>query len=146
MKRQLVNPGPTQALYDALHFSQATRVGDMIWVSGQVGIDPITMKPAVGMEAQARLAFDNVRTVLEAAGASLDDIAELTTYHTDLRGDMPVFGRVKDAFLTERYPSWTAVGVPQLALPEVLVEIRVVAVVGSGSRADSGRRDRSPAR
>ncbi|KAA6224012.1 RidA family protein [Streptomyces albofaciens JCM 4342] len=134
MKRQLINPPATGALYERLHFSQATRVGDMIWVSGQVGVDPTTMSPAVGMDAQARLAFEGVRTVLEAAGAGLRDIVELTTYHTDLRGDMPVFSRVKDEYLTDRYPSWTAVGVSQLALPELLVEIRAVAVAGSGDR------------
>ncbi|KUL55500.1 hypothetical protein ADL22_01035 [Streptomyces sp. NRRL F-4489] len=133
MKRHLANPGATQALYDRLHFSQATRAGDLIWVSGQTGIDATTLTPAAGMEAQARLAFDGVRNVLEAAGACLRDIVELTTFHTDLRGDMPAFARVKDEYLTDRYPSWTAVGVSQLALPGLLVEIRAVAVAGSGT-------------
>ncbi|MFH8410168.1 RidA family protein [Streptomyces sp. NPDC018019] len=137
-QRRSVNPPPTDALYDRLHFSQATRVGDMIWVSGQVGVDTTTMAPAVGMDAQARLAFEGVRTVLEAAGAGLEDIVELTTFHTDLRGDMPVFSRVKDEYITGRYPSWTAIGVAQPALPELLVEIRAVAVAGCG------RQDRSP--
>jgi enamine deaminase RidA (YjgF/YER057c/UK114 family) len=53
------------------------------------------------------------------------------TFHTDLRGEMKAFSQVKDEFFTERYPSWTAVGVTQLALPELLVEIRAVAVAGS---------------
>ncbi|MFI7103476.1 RidA family protein [Streptomyces sp. NPDC050161] len=132
MKRQLINPPSTQAMYDRLHFSQATRAGDLIWVSGQVGVDPTTLKPADGMETQARLAFEGVKAVLEAAGAGLADIVELTTFHTDLRGDMPEFSRVKDEYLPDRYPSWTAVGVTQLALPELLVEIRVVAAAGSG--------------
>ncbi|MFM9373011.1 RidA family protein [Streptomyces sp. Da 82-17] len=133
-ERQSVNPPSTQAMYDQLHFSQATRVGDLIWVSGQVGIDLADMKPARGMEAQARLAFDNVKTVLRAADASLADIVELTTFHTDLRGDIEEFVRVKDEYIRDRYPSWTAVGVTQLARPEFLVEIRVVAVAGSGDR------------
>ncbi|PZT71112.1 RidA family protein [Streptomyces sp. SW4] len=128
--RRLINPSPE--LYERLHFSQACRVGDHIWVSGQVGVDPATLKPAEGMEAQARLAFDGVRSVLEAAGASLADIVELTTFHTDLRGDMKEFTQVKDACIPDRYPAWTAVGVTQLALPELLVEIRAVAVAGSG--------------
>ena len=86
-KRQSINPPATRALYDALHFSQATRVGNTVWVSGQVGIDA-AMKPAEGMEAQAHLAFRGLRSVLEAAGASLGDVVELTTFHTDLRGEM----------------------------------------------------------
>ncbi|KOG91862.1 RidA family protein [Streptomyces varsoviensis] len=133
MKRQLINPPHTRALYDQLHFSQAVRVGDLIWVSGQVGIDPDTLRPAVGMAAQARLAFDGVRNVLEAAGAGLADTVELTTFHIDLRGaGIAEFTQVKDECFPDRYPAWTAVGVTQLARPELLVEVRAVAMAGSG--------------
>ena len=131
MKRQSINPPPTQAMYDAYHFSQATRVGNMIWVSGQVGIDA-TMTPAKGMEAQAHLAFQGLRSVLEAAEASLADVVDLMTFHTDLRGEMQAFASVKGEYFPDRYPSWTAVGVTQLALPELRVEIRAVAVAGCG--------------
>ncbi|MFV0526410.1 MAG: Rid family hydrolase, partial [Acidimicrobiales bacterium] len=95
--------------------------------------DPATMKAGEGMEEQARLAFEGVRSVLEAAGATMADIVEITTFHTDLRGDMRAFAKVKDEYLPADYPAWTAVGVTQLALAELLVEIRVVAVVGSGT-------------
>jgi enamine deaminase RidA (YjgF/YER057c/UK114 family) len=131
--RRSINPPPTQAMYDAYHFSQATRVGDTIWVSGQVGIDAATMAPGQGAEAQAKLAFEALKGVLEAAGASLADVVELTTFHIDLRGDMPAFAKVKDAYFPDRYPSWTAVGVTQLALPELLLEVRAVAVAGCGA-------------
>ena len=133
-ERQSINPPATRALYDALHFSQATRVRDTVWVSGQVGIDA-AMRPAEGMEAQAHLAFRGLRSVLEAAGASLADVVELTTFHTDLRGEMQAFAAVKDEYFPDRYPSWTAVGVTQLALPELCVEIRAVAVVGCGGES-----------
>ena len=135
-KRQSINPATTRAMYDALHFSQATRVGNTIWVSGQVGIDA-AMKPAKGMEAQARLAFQGLRSVLEAAGASLADVVDLMTFHTDLRGEMRAFAAVKDEYFPDRYPSWTAVGVTQLALPELCVEIRAVAVVGCAGGSES---------
>jgi len=130
-KRQSINPSATQMMYDAFHFSQATRVANMIWVSGQVGIDA-AMKPAEGVEAQAHLAFQGLRSVLEVAGASLADVVELMTFHTDLGGEMQAFAGVKDEYFPDRYPSWTAVGVTQLALPELCVEIRAVAVVGCG--------------
>ena len=120
-----------QAMHDAYHFTPATRVGDTIWVSGQVGIDA-AMRPGDGMEAQARLAFEGLKTVLEAAGATLADVVELMTFHTDLRGDMAAFSPVKDAYFPDRYPSWTAVGVTQLASPAFLVEVRAGAVAGSG--------------
>lgn len=132
IKRQSFNPGATQAMYDAYHFAQATRVGRTIWVSGQVGLDA-AMKPGAGMKAQAELAFEGLRAALDAAGASLGDVVELTTFHTDLRGQMTEFAAVKDAYFPARYPSWTAVGVTQLALPELCVEIRAVAVAGCGA-------------
>ena len=130
MNRKLINPEETRPLYDNNHFSQAIRVGDTVWVSGQVGVDA-QLTPAAGMAAQARLAFEGLRRVLAQAGATLADVVELTTFHLDLRGDMGEFGKVKDQFLPRDFPAWTAVGVTQLALPKLLVEIRAVAVVGS---------------
>lgn len=131
LKRQSINPPPTQVFYDNFHFSQATRVGDMIWVSGQVGIDA-SMTPGQDVETQSHLAFQGLKQVLEAAGASLADVVELMTFHTELRGDMPAFTKVKDQYFPDRYPSWTAVGISQLAMPELRVEIRAVAVAGCG--------------
>ncbi|HHW2097088.1 TPA: RidA family protein [Pseudomonas aeruginosa] len=130
-KRQSINPPPNQAFYDTFHFSQATRVGDMIWVSGQVGLDA-AMRPGNGVEEQSRLAFKALEQVLEAAGAALADVVELMTFHTQLQADMPIFARVKDHYFPDRYPSWTAVGISQLAMPELRVEIRAVAVAGCG--------------
>ena len=89
-KRQSINPGATRAMYDALHFSQATRVGNVIWVSGQVGIDA-AMKPAKGMEAQAHLAFQGLRSVLEAAGASPEPATARRRHCA--RGDRDTFTR-----------------------------------------------------
>ncbi|MDH4608087.1 RidA family protein [Pseudomonas sp. BN102] len=132
LKRQSINPPPTQVFYDNFHFSQATRVGDMIWVSGQVGIDA-TMTPGKDVEEQAHLAFQGLRNVLEAAGATLADVVELMTFHTELQGDMQAFAQVKDQYFPDRYPSWTAVGISQLALPGLRLEIRAVAVAGCGN-------------
>ena len=132
MKRVLINPKETRAMYDGFHFSQANRVGDTVWVSGQVGIDD-QLTPAAGMAAQARLAFEGLKRTLAAAGATLEDVVELTTFHIDLRGEMEQFAKVKDEYLPRNYPAWTAVGVTQLALPELRVEIRAVAVAGSSN-------------
>lgn len=132
MQRTLINPKETERLYDRMHHSQAVRVGDTIWVSGQVGIDD-QLQPVEGVEAQARLAFENLKRVLYAAGESLADVVELSTFHIDLRGEMGAFLRVKDAYLPSDYPAWTAVGVTQLALEALRIEVRAVAVVGSGN-------------
>lgn len=131
-KREQIVPAGTEFLYDNYHFAPATRVGDLIWVSGQVGIDA-TFAPGKDMAEQARFAFEALKTTLAAAGATLADIVELMTFHTDLRGEIADFTGVKDQYFPDRYPSWTAVGVTQLAAPEYKVEVRVVAVAGSGA-------------
>jgi enamine deaminase RidA (YjgF/YER057c/UK114 family) len=130
VRRQLINPAATRRMYDAHHFSQAVRVGDTIWVSGQVGLDE-HQRPADGVCAQARIAFENLKGILEEAGATLSDVVELTTFHTDMHGEIAGFAAAKDAYFPNDYPCWTAVGVTELAVPGLCVEIRAVAVAGS---------------
>ncbi len=129
-KQTLINPPGSEKVYEKLQFSQAVQVGDTIWVSGQVGMDATGMVDG-GIEAQARLAFQNLQHVLEAAGSSLDDIVELVSYHTSMNG-IRDFGKVKATFITKNYPAWTAVGVTELVFPQLLVEIKATAVIGSG--------------
>jgi len=131
MKRLLINPKESQRMSDNFHYSQANRVGDTIWVSGQVGVDD-KLTPANGMAAQARLAFESLKRTLAAAGASLSDVVELTTFHIDLGGELEEFMKVKDEYIPRNYPAWTAVGVPQLTWG-LRVEIRAVAVAGSSN-------------
>lgn len=133
LKRQSITPPENQVFYDTFHFSQATRVGDMIWVSGQVGLDLATMTPGKSLEEQAHIAFQSLKNVLEAAGATLADVVELMTFHTQIQADMPVFNQIKDEYFPDRYPSWTAIGISQLALPGLRLEIRAVAVAGCGA-------------
>ena len=126
--KELINPEGTEVIYQTMRFSQAVKVGNIIWVSGQVGIDE-SLKPVEGVDAQARYAFKNLQQVLKEAGAELADIVELVSYHTDM-ADIKSFARVKNDFITYNYPAWTAVGVKELALPELLIEIRATAVIG----------------
>lgn len=130
-KQQRVIPAGAQFVYEHYHFAPAVRVGDLIWISGQVGIDE-SFVAGKNMKEQARLAFEAIKRTLEAAGARLEDIVELVTFHTDLRGEMADFIPIKDTFFPKNYPCWTAVGVTQLAAPEYKIEIRVVAVANSG--------------
>jgi enamine deaminase RidA (YjgF/YER057c/UK114 family) len=129
MTRKLINPPGTEKTYERWQFSQAVRVGGTVWVSGQVGIEK--KGPAQGIEAQARIAFENLRRVLAEAGATLTDVVELVTYHKSM-SDMAGFSKVKAEFFPSNYPAWTAVGVTELAVPGVLVEIRATAVADSG--------------
>jgi enamine deaminase RidA (YjgF/YER057c/UK114 family) len=128
-KRELINPPGTEKVYERLQFSQAVKVGDIIWVSGQVGRDP-GGNLAEGIQAQARAALENLKSVLEHAGACLGDVVELTTFHTSMK-DIMGFAQAKADFFPQDYPAWTAVGVTELVYPGLLVEVRAVAVMGS---------------
>ena len=126
----LINPPGTEKTYERLQFSQAVRAGSMLWVSGQVGIDEHG-KAADGIEAQARSAFANLKHVLAEAGAGLEDIVEIVSYHTTMKG-IGKFLKVKAEFIPSDFPAWTAVGVTELVMPELLCEIRATAVIKSG--------------
>ena len=128
--KTLINPPGTEKIYKRMQFSQAVRVGEMIWVSGQVGIDG-EGNTAEGIEAQARGAFNNLGRVLAEAGASFADVVELVTYHTSMK-EIGEFAKVKAEFVSEDFPAWTAVGVTELVMPKLLCEIRAVAVTGCG--------------
>jgi enamine deaminase RidA (YjgF/YER057c/UK114 family) len=127
MKKELINPPGSEAIYETMQFSQAVRKGNMIWVSGQVGMDKDGQVPD-GIYDQARLAFQNLERVLEAAGASFDDVVELVTYHTSMK-DIRGFSKAKAGFVKTDYPAWTALGVTELVMPTLLCEIRATAVV-----------------
>ena len=130
MKRKLINPPGSEAIYQQWQFSQAVQVGETVWVSGQVGIDREGKIPT-GIEAQAKLAFENLQGVLAAAGASLADVVEITTFHRDMK-EMPGFAKVKASYLPKDFPAWTAIGTTELALPDLRVEVRATAIVGCG--------------
>ncbi|MCF8029121.1 MAG: RidA family protein [Desulfobacteraceae bacterium] len=132
-KKTLINPPGTEKIYQRMQFSQAVCAGSMVWVSGQVGIDE-SGNVAEGIEAQAQAAFANLQHVLAEAGAGLDDIVELVTYHTSMK-EIGKFLKVKAGFIPENFPAWTAVGVTELVMPELLCEIRATAVLKSGTGA-----------
>lgn len=130
-KKNLINPPGTEKIYQSMQFSQAVCTGNMVWVSGQVGIDE-SGNVAEGIEAQAKAAFTNLQHVLAEAGASMEDIVELVTYHTSMK-EIGKFLKVKSGFIPKNFPAWTAVGVNELLMPELLCEIRATAVLKSGT-------------
>ncbi len=129
MTKQLINPEGTEFLYESYQFSQAVKVGNQIWISGQVGMNE---KGELGknVEEQTRIAFENLEHVLKAAGASFDNIVEMTTYHISMEGaDVEAFQKVRSEFIKKDYPAWTAIGVKELVLPNFLIEIKATAVI-----------------
>lgn len=108
-------------------YSQAVKTGNLVFLSGQIPLDPETMALADGIEAQARQVFDNLRAVAMAAGGGVSDIAKLTIFLTDLGH----FARVNDImseYFHQPYPARAAVGVA--ALPKgALVEMEAILVL-----------------
>jgi len=124
-KRDPIFPEGRHALYDLHKYSAAIRSGDLLFVSGQVGSRE-DGSPEPDFKRQVELAFENLRAVLKAAGAGLDDIVDVTTFHTDPQNQFETILAVKDAVFTEKpYPNWTAVGVNWLAGFDF--EIKVIA-------------------
>lgn len=95
-------------------YSQAVRVGDTVYLSGQIPLVPETMALATGdMEAQIRRVFENLAAVAEAAGGSLADLVKLNVYLTDL-GHFPLVNQVMASYFSEPYPARAAIGVAAL--------------------------------
>jgi reactive intermediate/imine deaminase len=95
-------------------YSQAVRVGDTIYLSGQTPLDPKTMQLVAGdFEAQTRQVFENLKAVAGAAGATLDDAVRVGIYVTDL-GNFPIVNKVMAEYFHEPYPARTTIGVASL--------------------------------
>jgi reactive intermediate/imine deaminase len=111
-------------------YSQAVRVGDTVYLSGQIPLDPATMTPVDGdMEMQVRRVFDNLQAVARAAGGELADVVKLNVFLTDL-AHFPLVNQVMAAYFTEPYPARAAVGVA--SLPKgAQVEMDAVMVVSA---------------
>ncbi len=123
--RDPVFPAGRQALYDQNTYSPAIRSGDLLFVSGQVG-SRADGSPEPDFASQVELAFANLKAVLAAAGATLDDIVDVTSFHTAPEAQFETVLAAKARhFPTKPYPNWTAVGVNWLAGFDF--EIKVIA-------------------
>jgi enamine deaminase RidA (YjgF/YER057c/UK114 family) len=128
-ERRAIEPtawGSELGWYRETRLSPAVQVGDLLFVSGCTGASAA----ADGPRAQMRRAYEEIGEVLDAAGASWDDVVSMTTYHVHFRRDIEEMTEVHRTFVTkEPFPAWTAVGVTELYEPEAIVEIAVTALV-----------------
>jgi enamine deaminase RidA (YjgF/YER057c/UK114 family) len=110
-------------------WSQGVRVGDLLFVSGQVGEDEhgVVTHPD-DMDAQARLALRNLAGVVEAAGGARADVVKVTAFIAR-RADFPAYDRARREFFGGDFPASTTV-VTELVNPDYLIEIEAVAVLG----------------
>lgn len=119
-----VEPDP----YEPYRLSQGFRVGDLVLVSGQAGIDETGQLVGVGdFDAQAEQVFRNLARVLEAGGSSLDHVVKVTIFLTDMANFAKIV-ELRRKWFTPPYPADTIVEVRSLYLPEVEIEIEAIAV------------------
>jgi enamine deaminase RidA (YjgF/YER057c/UK114 family) len=143
--REVIIPQGMEILYEKYHYCPGIKVGDTLYISGQVGRDE-NLQVVEGTEAQFVQTFENVKKVLLAAGATFDDVVEMITYHVTLGSSqappsnvseqqpltiphLPLFIEVKDRYFTNKYPTWTGVGVTALSTPGLIVEIKCTAIL-----------------
>ena len=119
MSRQVIHTENAPAAIGT--YSQAILVGNTLYLSGQIGLDPYSMELVEGIEAQIRRVFDNLKAVCEAAGGTLADIAKLNIFLTDL-SNFQLVNQIMGEYFAQPYPARAALGVaslPKHALAEM---------------------------
>lgn len=109
-------------------YSQAIKVGNMLYCSGQIPVDPATGTVPEGIKAQTAQSLANVKAILAAAGASIENVVKTTVF----LADMSLFADMNEVYaqnFTEPFPARSAVAVRELP-KRVLVEIEVIAILG----------------
>jgi 2-iminobutanoate/2-iminopropanoate deaminase len=128
MKAKIVQP--PDGTIPAGPWSQGVQVGNLLFVSGQVGEDASgVITDATDFRAQARRALENVEHVVRAAGGTKADIVKITAFLTDV-ANFPEYNDVRRAFFGARFPASTSAVVKELARPEYLLEVEAIAVLG----------------
>lgn len=132
--REHFAPRGMEASYHRWHYSPVVRVGDTVTVSG--------IPAGIGRtyEAKVRHMFEALKAHLATAGATLADVVEITTFHAGPRdsaqfqAEFERFAPIHHEYFPDHYPAWSAVGVTALLQDGAPVELRAVAVIGSGTR------------
>ena len=127
MSRQVIHTENAPAAIGT--YSQAILVGNTLYLSGQIALDPYSMELVEGIEAQIRRVFDNLKAVCEAAGGSLADIAKLNIFMTDL-SHFQLVNQIMGEYFAQPYPARAALGVA--SLPKgALVEMDGIVIINN---------------
>jgi len=124
--RESIVPKGLEAQYEIWGLSPGIRDGDTLYCSGQLGIGADGTIPE-DAEAQFTNAFEAVKRVLEASGASFADVVEMSSFHVGLVSELGTFAKVRDRYIREPYPAQTAIGVAELGFPGAILELKVIA-------------------
>ncbi len=130
--KKIIHPVPGWGLHDperagGWHHA-AIRVGDLIFLSGVIGVYPGTRTLAPTVEEQVRLIFQHLQAGLQAHGATLGDVVQVTLFFTDRKAQWPILDRVRKEFFVKDPPTSTGVGVTELDLGAAL-EVNAIAAI-----------------
>lgn len=135
MRKETVNP---TSMAKPSGYAHGIKVGNTVYLGGQTALDADMNIVPGGIVEQFRQAFSNVLTTLAEAGGSPDDLVEVTIYLTDVDDYMAngrEIGRLWREMAGRNYPAMAGIGVSRLWQKEAMIEIKGVAVIGSGTAA-----------
>jgi len=113
MNKQIISTAAAPAAIGV--YSQAVKVGNTLWLSGQIPLDPHTQKLVKGdVAAQIKQVFENLKAVVTAAGATFDNVVKVNVYLTDI-ANSGLVNKIMAEYFREPYPARGAVGVASLA-------------------------------
>jgi enamine deaminase RidA (YjgF/YER057c/UK114 family) len=115
-------------IFDKFQYSSAVKAGGLIFVAGQIGLNPDGSMPEKP-EQQFVNAFERLKLVLEEAGCQMSDLVELVSYHVGLNTNnhLADFMKVKAKYVPAPFPTWTILDIAGLARPGLIIEIKAVA-------------------
>jgi 2-iminobutanoate/2-iminopropanoate deaminase len=117
-------------------FSRAIQVGDQLFVAGMTASSPSGAEGGNSMYEQTRAVFTKIRHLVEAAGGTMNDIVKMTGFITDI-GQREDYLRARQPFFTADPPASTLVEITALAVPGLIIEVEVMAIIGSSGGARS---------
>ncbi|GAA2635175.1 Rid family hydrolase [Streptomyces axinellae] len=118
--------GQTTSAFARFGHSAAVRAHGHLFIAGQIGRRPDGTAGET-VEEQTGIALRRIEEILRLENLDLTALVDVTSYHVDIRHNMPGFLSAKQRLITAPYPAWSIIGVSGLASPEILVEIRATA-------------------
>lgn len=126
MEKKSIIPPELESYYRDWHMSPGLARRGFVFLTGITGSKADGTISTVAAE-QIRQAFLTVERILTHGGLGFENVVEMTTYHVGLRDHIDLFRTIRDEFVVEPFPAWTAIGVSGLITEEAIIEIRIVA-------------------
>jgi enamine deaminase RidA (YjgF/YER057c/UK114 family) len=124
--KTIIVPEGMEFIRDEIGYAPAVLVDKRLYIAGQIGRND-RRELVADKEAQFVQVFENMKRILDAAGARFEDLVEVTSYHTDMR-DLPLYMDVRNRYMKGCYPAWTAIGAASLCgAPGYFLEVKAIA-------------------